>query len=68
MGRVQIRIYALAKDYDHVAEIQVALESNGNMTLARIADQLEERRTCQVTQYLWIALHDLNRLSGYRPH
>ena len=51
-------MYTLAKDYDHVTEIKVSLERDGSMTLARIAEQLGERPTCHVSEWLWIAAYD----------
>lgn len=49
---MRIRVYTLAKDYNHMNEIHVSLESDGSMTLARIAEQLGERRTCDVSEWL----------------
>jgi hypothetical protein len=47
--KVKIRLYAQAKGYDHHMELKIALESNGDVSIKRIQQELQEDRlTCRV--------------------
>jgi hypothetical protein len=46
--RVRIRIYAGVKDYDWLLKRKIKLENNGDLSIARMQQELAEERTCQV--------------------
>ena len=49
--KVKIHLYAQAKGYDHHTELKIVLESNGDISMKRIQQELQEDRlTCRVSR------------------